>query len=267
MFKLGLLRLNKVNTRHHIAFILFIINSLSVMAADDELFYSNKVDHLPISLSKDKEIKYSDWIKTENNHSFSFETNKDITFGDELSLKWNLSHSLTVNLSVFESQSNNNFKKNPILSSFNSGKGKSLITQQPKSLDVNQNITSYKLGLSSAYGIGSNYTLNINFDYGQIVDADLVGFNSQEVSTTSFALGIRKAKFGASLNTDMYLEDDIDLKDHSRLGLELDWYFSDDTTISVGTKQRINSNSYIDRSNSIDNLTGNVQYIKFQHNL
>jgi hypothetical protein len=65
----------------------------------------------------------------------------------------------------------------------------------------------------------------------------------------------------------MYLEENIDLKDHSRLGLELDWYLSDDTTLSFGTKQRLNSDSYLDRSNSIDNLTGDVQYIKFQHNL
>ena len=237
------------------------------MAVDSELFYFSKFDPLLANNLDNKEIQYNDWIKTENNHSFSLETNKDVTFGDELSLAWSLSSFLTVNLSVFESQSNNNFKENSILSSFNSGRNKSLIQPQSKPLDVNRNITSYKLGLSSALGLGSNYTLNINFDYGQLADADLVGFNSSEVNTTSFALGIRKAKFGASLNTDMYLEDNIDLKDHSRLGLELDWYLSDDTTLSFGTKQRLNSDSYIDRSNSIDNLTGNVQYIKFQHNL
>ena len=64
---------------------------------------------------------------------------------------------------------------------------------------------------------------------------------------------------------DIFLEDNTDFMQNSSYGLELDWYFSDDTTFSVGTKQRINSS--IKQENSLDSLTGNIQYIKFQHNL
>ena len=114
--------------------------------------------------------------------------------------------------------------------------------------------------------MGNNYILNIDFDYGQLADADLVGFNSPEVNTSSFALGFRKAKFGASLLSDSYLEENVGLINSTRLGFELDWYFSDHTTISFGSKQRINNNQN-NISNSLDSLTGDVQYIKFQHNL
>ncbi len=220
-----------------------------------------------------------DWIKIKSseNNLFSVAKNQDLTFGEELAIAWNLSDSLSVNLSVFENQLSNNytasndqaglagvnnrlgFNKNLVNKSIND-----LSAQQPV-LDANRNLTGYKLGISSQLGLGNDYKLNINFDYGQVEGANLEGFQNRDINTTSFALGIRKAKFGASLNTDMYLQEDVDLIDRSRLGLEFDWHFSDDTSISFGTKQRLNKNT--NRASTLDSITGNVQYIKFKHNL
>jgi len=215
-----------------------------------------------------------DWINIKSSPKtpvFSVIKNQDITFGDELALAWNLSNFLSVNLSIFDSPTTNsyiaNIAPNPFNQNISLNKSLNTLSRQQPLLDVNRNLSGYKLGVSSEMGIGNDYKLNIKFNYGQLEEANLVGFNSNEINTTSFTLGIRKAKFGASINTDTYLEDNVHLIDHSRLGLELDWHFSDDTTISFGAKQRLNSNSYLDQSNSLDNLTGDVQYIKFKHNL
>lgn len=239
--------------------------------------YSNKIDIInsPINLSPNNN---DDWIKIKSseNDLFSVVKNQDLTFGEELAIAWNLSDSLSVNLSVFENQLSNNYASNNQASlsgidnrlSFNKNlinKSINDLSVQQPSLDPNRNLTGYKLGISSQLGLGNDYKLNINFDYGQVAGANLEGFNNRDVSTTSFALGIRKAKFGASLNTDMYLQEDIDLIDRSRLGLEFDWHFSDDTTISFGTKQRLNKNT--NRTSTLDSITGNVQYIKFKHSL
>jgi hypothetical protein len=213
------------------------------------------------------------WIKVNNNTnsnppSFSLKTNKDITFGDELALAWNLSDSLSLNLSIFDNPSNINYLTNDQnLGLQDQQQRYNKFISQPSSIDVNKNLSGYKFGISSKLDMGKSYIVNINLDYGQLEDANLAGFNSSKVNTSSFELGIRKSKFGASLLTDSYLENNIDVLNHTRVGIELDWYFSEDTIISFGSKQRYNNKSYIDQSNSLDNLTGNVQYIKFQRNL
>ncbi|MBL4661928.1 MAG: hypothetical protein JKY19_16335 [Alcanivoracaceae bacterium] len=252
-------------------FILFAINSLSVLAEDGGALNYDKFDSQYLESTP---IRYNDdWIKIKSSPKtpvFSVLKNQDITFGDELAIAWNLSNFLSVNLSVFDTPTNNyiaNVTPNPFNQNISQNKSLNTLTIQQPLLDVNRNLSGYKLGVSSEMGIGNNYKLNIKFNYGQLEEANLAGFNSNEINTTSFTLGIRKAKFGASINTDSYLEDNVDLIDHSRLGLEFDWHFSDDTTISFGTKQRLNSNSYLDRSHSLDSLTGDVQYIKFKHNL
>jgi hypothetical protein len=266
-----------VKTRHLLVFILFSLNGLRALADDEGSPNFRVYDPNPLSSFLYDDPQH-DWIKTQNsdkNHYFSLEKNQDITFGEQFAIAWNLSDSFSINLSVFENQLNSNYLSNANSNAFAPNtprfQTKSLIVapvSQPQAIiDVNRSISGYKLGISSEIGIGHNYKLNFNFDYGQLEDANLVGFNSNEINTSSFAFGIRNKKFGASLNTDIFLEDNVDLRDHSRLGLELDWHFSDYTTISVGTKQRLNNSSYLDRSDTLDNLTGNVQYIKFKHNL
>jgi hypothetical protein len=216
-----------------------------------------------------------DWISVNRNEStpiFVLKTKKSNNFGDVLAFGWNVSDSLMVNLSVFENRltpsinkpSNNelNYSKN-----FYKSFTKMATPINPVGIDVNRNLSGYKFGISSKIGMGNNYTLNIDFDYGQLADANLVGFSSQDVSTSSFEFGFRKSKFGASILSDTYLDDKIDTLENTRLGFELDWYFSDNTTLSFGSKQRINKSTQKDISSSLDSLTGDVQYIKFQHNL
>jgi len=234
-----------------------------------------------ISLSIDKE----DWIKMpisdfsnktkpfysiSGNQNTYFASNQHISFADEISFAWNLSDLFKVNLDFFRNQYQNdfnNFFKNSqsAIKSFNTfSKIAALPPTTNSQLDINRSLTGYKLGISSELGLGRDYKLGINIDYGLLDGADLVGFTNNEVTTSSFELGIRNRKFGASVNTDIYMEDNVDFMQNSRMGFELDWHFSDETKISVGSKQRFNNNV---QSSSLDNLTGNIQYIKFQHNL
>jgi hypothetical protein len=209
-----------------------------------------------------------DWIYTHSNlkeNKYSISAYKNVSFGNEVSFAWNFTDYLKFNLNVFENQ----MQDNGIIRYSN----KSLEGFSNKSLsddvtnEINRSITGYKFGISSELGLGNNYKLGLNLDYGQLDGADIVGFYNEEISTTSFGLGIRKSSFGASVKTDIFLEENTDLIDNSRLGFEFDWYFSDETKISLGTKQRLNTNNNSETNNSLDSLTGNVQYIKFQHNL
>ena len=246
--------------------IIFIFNGVASQASEGDIINLHSLNNISYSNIDD------DWIKVNNNSqptasSFSLKTNKNITFGEELAFAWSLSNSLSLNLSVFENQPNINYLTNQNLTPRSQQKSFNKLISNTPSLDVNKNITGYKLGISSKLDMGKSYTVNFNVDYGLLDDANLVGFSSSRVNTSSFELGIRKSKFGASLLTDSYLENNVDVLNHTRVGFELDWYFSEDTVISFGSKQRYNSKSYIDQSNTLDNLTGNVQYIKFQRNL
>ncbi|MCF6287680.1 MAG: hypothetical protein L3J53_00395 [Proteobacteria bacterium] len=213
------------------------------------------------------ENQKNDWISIKNNISistFPWLTNNN-TPTEEIALTWNFTDFLSINLNVFE---NKYLAPNPSPSRFYTSGYKSfnkLMPARQPTYDVNRSLLGYKFGVSSKLGLGNNYQLGINLDYGQIDGADLIGFTNQVLNTTSVKLGIRKNKFRASLNTDMFLENNIDYKQKSLLGLELDWYFSENTIFSIGSKQRINNPTQ--QANNLDNITGNVQYIKFQHNL
>ena len=251
-------------------FIFLSVNSFAVLAENDDVLNSHESDPPLINYSLENHLP-DKLIKVKNERRdpyFSIAVNQNINLGDEIDLAWSLSNSIRVNLSIYQNQTTSNFITDiNRLAPISNNKSFNTFTSPTAILDANRNISGYKFGITSEIGIGNNYKLNLNFNYGQLEDANLVGFNNNEINTSSFALGIRNAKFGASLNTDVFLEDNVDFRDHSRLGIELDWHFSDDTTLSFGTKQRLNSNSYLDNSNSLDNLTGDVQYIKFKHNL
>lgn len=255
-----------MKTKHLLVLIIFIFNGVASLASESDIINLHPLNNISYSNIDD------DWIKVNNNSqpnpsSFSLKTNKNITFGEELAFAWSLSSSLSLNLSVFENQPNINYLTNQNLAPSTQRKSINKFISNTPSLDVNKNITGYKLGISSKLDMGKSYVVNFNLDYGLLDDANLVGFSSSKVNTSSFELGIRKSKFGASLLTDSYLENNVDVLNHTRVGFELDWYFSEDTVISFGSKQRYNNKSYIDQSNTLDNLTGNVQYIKFQRNL
>lgn len=263
-----------MNIKHTLVLFLSVISHATAFADDKD--YTSVLD---INSSNLNHSNVDDeWISinnTDKNNSSPFQLtlNNNANLGDELSFAWNLSDSFILNLSIFEALANTNQNINSDLfqvgsnQNFNKSYNKFAVQSQNSIVDINRNVSGYKLGISSKLDIYNNYVLNIDFDYGQLADADLVGFNSPEVNTTSLELGFRKARFGASLLTDTYLENNIDFTGHTRLGFEVDWHFSEDTTISFGSKQRIKSNSSLNTSSSLDSLTGDVQYIKFQHNL
>ena len=276
--------INTVNKIYTLGLILLSAFSTSVISADSnnssKLILDLEPNYLSLSTndttqqilnynySSDKihlASENEDWIKTQINKQenyYSISTDRNLSFGNEVSIAWNLSKFLKVNLNVFENQ----LQENEVSSfnGFNNSFNKS--APQVYTNEINRSISGYKFGISSELGLGNNYKLGLNLDYGQLDGADLIGFNNDEISTTSFALGIRKSKFGAYVNTDIFLEENIDLMETSRLGFEIDWYFSEETKISLGSKQRMN-NTKLETNNSLDSLTGNVQYIKFQHNL
>ncbi len=217
----------------------------------------------------------NEWISSNhksNTPVFTLKANKNTDFGNEVGIAWNLSDSIIFNLNLFENRLNKDTttRHDSILQNYNKNLsknfGKPVTPYQTPSFDTNSNVSGYNFGISSKFGMGNSTILNIDFNYGQLVEVNLTGVSSPDVNTSSFALGFRKAKFGASFQTDSFLEDNVDVMDNTRLGIEFDWYFSDDTTISFGSKQRINSKQ-TNGSSSLDSLTGDVQYIKFQHNL
>jgi len=289
LLNLGLLE-NIVKNLHLLVFILLSLVSLSVISADTNNpnnLITMQPNNLAFSQTTKNELQFptlnynlrsnkihlssenDNWIYTQANkqqNNYNISTNKNLSFGNEVSFAWNFTKFLKLNLNIFE----NKFQDNSLESIGNFNKNQGGVSNKSGTQDftneINRSISGYKFGISSELGLGSNFKLDLNLDYGQLEGADLVGFNSEEISTTSFALGIRKSKFGASVNTDIYLEENINLMESSRVGFEIDWYFSDETKISLGSKQRIN-NTTNNTNNSIDSLTGNVQYIKFQHNL
>ncbi len=223
-------------------------------------FERNQFSLLKDSNDTFESLKLSSLFDNKSKSIFLSQSENDINFA------WQLSNFFSVSFNVFENQasytdfenSDNNANQNQLF--FN--KSLSLINSD----SINRNVSGYKLGLSSELGLGNDYRLDLNFDIGQLEGADLIGFNQKEINTTSFALGIRKSQFGASINTDIFLEDSEANLEQSRLGFELDWHFSKDGKLSFGSKKTIGDASS-NQSNSIDDITGNVQYIKFQHNL
>lgn len=260
--------------------VILIDNTLPIVS--DENFITGNDDNAS-DVAGLTEGHSEDWIRTKvarANKGYQVLNSDDILLNNEISFKWDISDSMSLSLNVFDnyllnsSVTGNSFNYQGFSHLKNySVINKSLGTQSytPSASGLNNNYSGYRLGISSQLGLGDEYKLNVNFDYGQIDGAESVGFSNDEVTTTSFGLGIRKNKFGASVNTDIYLQgndtSDIGLLDNSRLGFELDWHFSDETKISLGSKKRINNDTSNVQPGSLESLTGNVQYIKFQHNL
>jgi hypothetical protein len=260
-----------VLTKQITALVLLTFFSYSALAENDKTFMFVKNN---IQLYKNSQTaNYDEWIQVKNNKNkstLSFIQDKKSIFGNEFGVAWNISDFISVNFNYFENQSllsnNQTYNtKNTMIANKSLGYSKFLSTNN--NFADSERISGYKFGLSSKLGLGRNYKLNINFDYGLMDGADLVGFDTNEINTSTFELGIRKNKFGASLNTDIFIEDSKEFNTNSRLGFELDWHFSDVTTLSFGSKQRINTSSFNNQSNSLESLTGNIQYIKFKHNL
>lgn len=214
-------------------------------------------------------LNEEEWRQTRPSSTANFYSgsNMHLNADENLQFAWEVIDGLSINFNVFEDTVNfNNSNRNFITNSDNN----SLVNYQ--ALDnshlhnsINRQVSGYTFGVESELGLGKGYKLGLNVDIGQIYGADLLGFGHKEISTTSFGVGIRNSSFGASVNTDIYLENREANLNQSSLGFELDWHFSEKGKLSFGSKKPIEEQN--PSNSSIDDFTGNVQYIKFQHNL
>ncbi len=217
-----------------------------------------------------QENQDDEWIKTNASQPsklFSLSSKKTNSFRDEVEMAWSFSNLFSINVNLFEDANYKNYFNLPSQNTPTRSLNKSASRSLQPTLDTNTRLKGYKIGLSSDIGIGNELKLGINLDYGKLNGANLIGFNTDNVNMSSFALGIKNKKFGASLITDSVIENNNFLSDQARMGFEIDWHFSENTTFSFGSKQQIKSNTSSTQITNFDSLSGNVQYIKFQHNL
>jgi len=245
-----------------------IVLSTHVFANDDDFLYFRKIDPQLINYHL-QENKNDEWIKTtpsQPKKPFSLSSNQTNSFRDEVDIAWNFSNLFSINVNLFEDGNYKNYFNLPSQGVTTRSLNKSATRSLQPILDANTRLRGFKVGLSSDIALGNELKLGINLDYGTLNGANLIGFNTNNVNTSSFALGIKNKRFGASLITDSVIENNSFLTNQARMGFEIDWRFSKNTTFSFGSKQQINSDVNSQEAN-FDNLSGNVQYIKFQHNL
>ncbi|MCW8870354.1 MAG: hypothetical protein OQK49_06580 [Proteobacteria bacterium] len=124
------------------------------------------------------------------------------------------------------------------------------------------NDLSYQLGVSSVLDISSNWRFGMDLSTGQ-VSGDMLGLYQDQLDTTSFGLGVRNQRFGASLHSDYASSRQNSDLYRSSIDLQVDWHFNQDGTLSFGARKNMNDNT----ASNLDQFTGTVPYIKFKHNL
>lgn len=126
----------------------------------------------------------------------------------------------------------------------------------------NQNDLSYQLGISSVLDISPNWRFGVDLSTGQ-VSGDVLGLYQDQLDTTSFGLGVRNQRFGASFHSDYASSRQNSALYRSSIDLQVDWHFNQDGTLSFGARKHMNDNT----ATNLDQFTGTVPYIKFKHNL
>lgn len=185
---------------------------------------------------------------------------------DHLTLAWSLSDGISLHMNLFENTINSDaLQNNSNNYYFNPNNYNQLQTQKQLPSIGNQLIQSYSLGVASKYNLGPSYLLDLNLNIGRIEGANLLGFSADDIQTTTLGIGLRKSNFGAKLNTNFYLDSFTRLSNSSTLDFEFNWHFSDNGILTFGTQKPMSSS--IEATDSFDSVLGNVQYIKFQHNL
>lgn len=120
----------------------------------------------------------------------------------------------------------------------------------------------YQLGVSSVLNITPNWRFGVDLATGQ-VSGSVMGLYQDQLETTSFGLGIRNQRFGASLHSDFASSQQNSDLYRSSIDLQVDWHFNQDGTLSFGARKNMNDNT----ATNLDRFTGTVPYIKFKHNL
>ncbi len=188
-----------------------------------------------------------DFLSPQNN-GYHLSKRSQGVFGDELVLGMKFADWLTLRLNVIED--NNSTQLFSRVHSLN---------LKPSDSDL----AGYQFGVSSVMSISNNWRLGFDLGKGRI-GGDLLGLYQDQLETTSLGFGIRNKKFGATFQSDfMNSESNSDI-DQATMDLQVDWHFTKDGTISFGARRSINEHT---ATNTLDQLSGTVPYIKFKHNL
>ena len=181
-----------------------------------------------------------------NNRPLTYLEKQNSLYGEQVTFRMQFADWLSLRLGVYDANQNNQ-----------------LFMPVPQQKPNNHyNDLSYQLGVSSVLDISPNWRLGLDLSTGQ-VDGDMVGLYQDQLDTTSFGLGVRNQRFGASLHSDYISSQQNSSLYRNSIDLQVDWYFNQDGTLSFGARKNMNDNT----ATNLDRFTGTVPYIKFKHNL
>jgi len=186
-----------------------------------------------------------DLLKPQSHQRTYLETQNSL-YGQQVMFRMQFADWLSLRLGVYdETQTNQLFLPIP---------------KQKSTSHIND--LSYQLGVSSVLDISTNWRLGLDLSTGQ-VSGDMLGLYQDQLDTTSFGLGVRNQRFGASLHSDYISSQQNNTLYRSSIDLQVDWHFNRDGTLSFGARKNMNDNT----ATNLDQFTGTVPYIKFKHNL
>ncbi|MCF6299629.1 MAG: hypothetical protein L3J52_00670 [Proteobacteria bacterium] len=246
---------------------LFIINNLAVaggvtntdamvVPSSNNLIQTsiNQYDFVSYSVARDRfEMNIYqgfDFLNPKKN-GYIVAKNTESMFGDELILGMKFSDLLSLRVKLFDKDDQFN-----------------IFLPQSNQSNTFQSGTSpaYQLGVSSVMSFSKNTRFGIELGHGRF-DGTMLGLYNDSVSATSFGMGIRSDKFGASFNSDLIsAQDGGETWEQSTMDFKIDWHFTKEGTVSFGARKNV-SDGNTGQITTIDDLTGTVPYIKFRHNL
>jgi len=186
---------------------------------------------------------------------FIYQRRYQSVLGNEFIIGKKVSPLLSVHLNLFENEAIGSTLLQPNFLN-NSGLG---------SNSQDADLLGFQLGISSVLNLTGKTQFGFEFEHGRI-ETDYPSLLGEDIRATSFGLGLRTGRFGASLNSDMFTSQSVDMMDRSTLDIQLDWHFTDKGTISFGAHKNMSDGSS-SQQRSIDDFTGTIPYIKFRHNL
>lgn len=208
---------------------------------------NNQSDFFQNALANDFDNDGYDFL-TPQSKGYHLSKNKQGLFGDELVVGMKFADWLSLRINVIED--NDSFD---LFSSLNQ------INAKPTDSDF----VGYQLGVSSVMNISDNWRLGFDLGRGQ-VGGELLGLYQDQIQTTSFGLGVRNQRIGATFQTDFMNSTTYQDLEQSTMDLQVDWHFTQDGTLSFGARRSVNENN---ASTNEEQLTGTVPYIKFKHSL
>ena len=213
--------------------------------------YSTVTDTFDLSL--DSEFTF--FGEKASDEGLIYERRYQSVLGNELIIGKKVSSLLSVHLNLFENEDASASLMQPNFF-------------RTSSLNYNSHdadLLGFQLGISSVLNLTGKTQFGFEFEHGRL-ETDYPSLLGEDITATSFGMGLRRGRFGASLNSDLFISQNVDLLDRTTLDIQLDWHFTDKGTISFGVNKNM-SDSASNQQRSIDEFTGTIPYIKFRHNL